>query len=202
MRFISYMSASKRFSGIHMLSIQLLNFEHWCTVYNIYFNLFSSIAIIVKRLFTRVPRGRTGRVQLIKYVYMKKRIIFHVVGTGSYPLHKSLGSSTATSRQFWSACTGSLFAIESISKLTQLLSRYSTTTSLFTLLKFFQDTHLHDHSGSSSVTISAPFRKTSMVTSKSFSSTASRVWNKLPTHVSFALTLPVFRRHLKAQFFP
>ena len=60
-------------------------------------------------------------------------------------LHKSLG--TATSRQFWPACTGSLYAIESISKLPQLLSRYCTTSSLCTLLRFFQDTYLHDHSG-------------------------------------------------------
>ena len=40
-----------------------------------------------------------------------------------------------------------------------------------------------------------------MATSKSFSSTASRVWNKLPTHVSSALTLPVFRSHLKQHLF-
>ena len=54
-------------------------------------------------------------------------------------LHKSL--DTATSRQFWPACTGSLYAMESISKLPQLLSRYCTTSSLHTLLRFFQDTH-------------------------------------------------------------
>ena len=36
---------------------------------------------------------------------------------------------------------------------------------------------------------------------QSFSSTASRVWNKLPTHVSSALILPVFRRHLKHHYF-
>ena len=54
---------------------------------------------------------------------------------------------------------------------------------------------------SSSITISAPFRKTSMATSKSFSSTPSLVWNKLPTHVSSALKLPVFRWHLKHHFF-
>ena len=36
---ISYMSASKRFSGVHGNN-KLLNFEHWCTVYNIYFILF------------------------------------------------------------------------------------------------------------------------------------------------------------------
>ena len=49
----------------------------------------------------------------------------------------------------------------------------------------------------SSITISAPLRKTSMAISKSFSSTASQVWNMLPVHISSALTLPVFRRHLK-----
>ena len=53
---------------------------------------------------------------------------------------------------------------------------------------------------SSSITISAPFRRISIATSKSFSPTASRVWNKLSTHVSSALTLPVFRRHLKHHF--
>ena len=54
---------------------------------------------------------------------------------------------------------------------------------------------------SSPVTISAPLRKTTIATSKSFSFTASRVWNKLPTHVSSALTLSVFRRNLKHYFF-
>ena len=47
---------------------------------------------------------------------------------------------------------------------------------------------------SSSTTISAPMRKTSIGTSRSFSSTASDVWDKLPVHVSSASTLPVFRR--------
>ena len=73
------------------------------------------------------------------------------------------------------------------SYLAQILPRYIPSRSL---------------RSSSSITISAPFRKTSMATSKSFSSTASRVWNKLPTHVSSALTLPVFRRHPKAPLFP
>ena len=72
------------------------------------------------------------------------------------------------------------------SYLAQILPRYIPSRSL---------------RSSSSITISAPFRKTSMATSKSFSSTASRVWNKLPTHVSSALTLPVFRRHHKHHFF-
>ena len=53
----------------------------------------------------------------------------------------------------------------------------------------------------SSITISAQLRRTSMATSKSFSSTASQVWNKLPTHIFSALTLPVFRRHLKHHLF-
>ena len=47
-------------------------------------------------------------------------------------------------------------------------------------------------------TISAPLRK--IATSKSFSSTASHVWDELPVRVSSALTLPVFRR--QAPFIP
>ena len=57
--------------------------------------------------------------------------------------------------------------------LAQILPRYTPSRSLWS---------------SSSITISAPLRKTSMATSKSFSSTASQVWNKLPTHISSALT--------------
>ena len=45
---------------------------------------------------------------------------------------------------------------------------------------------------SSSTTISPPLRKTSIATSRSFSSTASDVWDKLPLHVSSASALPVF----------
>ena len=47
---------------------------------------------------------------------------------------------------------------------------------------------------SSSTAISAPLRKTSLATSRSFSSTASDVWDDLLVHVSSASTLPVFRR--------
>ena len=72
------------------------------------------------------------------------------------------------------------------SYLAQILLRYTPSRSL---------------RSSSSITISAPLRKTSMATSKSFSSTASRVWNKLPAFISSALTLPVFRRHLKHHLF-
>ena len=53
---------------------------------------------------------------------------------------------------------------------------------------------------SSSTTISTPLRKTSIATSRSFSSTASDVWDKVPVHVSSASTLPVFRR--QAPFIP
>ena len=70
--------------------------------------------------------------------------------------------------------------------LAQILLRYTPSRSL---------------RSSTSITISAPMRKTSMATSKSFLSTASRVWNRLPIHVSSALTLLVFRRHLKHHFF-
>ena len=72
--------------------------------------------------------------------------------------------------------------------LAQILPRYTPSRSL---------------RSSPSITISAPLRKTSMATSKSFSSTASQVWNKLPTHISSALTLPVFRRQAsQAPFVP
>ena len=73
------------------------------------------------------------------------------------------------------------------SYLAQILPRYIPSRSLWS---------------SSSLTISAPLRKTSMATSKSFSSTASQVWKKLPPHISSASTLPVFRRHLKHHLFP
>ena len=53
---------------------------------------------------------------------------------------------------------------------------------------------------SSSTVISAPLRKTSIATSRSFSSTACDVWDKLPVHVSSASKLPVFRR--QAPFIP
>ena len=45
--------------------------------------------------------------------------------------------------------------------------------------------------------ISVPLRKTSLVFSKSFSSVACNIWNKLPGHLSSVLTLPAFRKHLK-----
>ena len=71
--------------------------------------------------------------------------------------------------------------------LAQILPRYTSSRSL---------------RSSFSITISALLRRTSIANSKPFSSTASCVWNKLPTHVSSALTLPVFRKYLKHHFFP
>ena len=54
---------------------------------------------------------------------------------------------------------------------------------------------------SDSTTISVPLRKTSMVFSKSFSSVASNIWNKLPGNLSSLPTLPAFRKHLKYYLF-
>ena len=56
---------------------------------------------------------------------------------------------------------------------------------------------------SSSTTISAPVRKTSIATSRSFSSTTSDVWDyKLPTHVSSVSTPQVFRRQTPFIYYP
>ena len=50
---------------------------------------------------------------------------------------------------------------------------------------------------SSSWSICVPLRKTSMATSRSFSSVALKIWNALPGHLSSITTLPSFRRCLK-----
>ena len=65
----------------------MLNFEHRYTVYTYILFYFSFIAIVVKCLYTRVPRGLTGCEQLIKYVYIKKKLLqllLMSVGTGIY----------------------------------------------------------------------------------------------------------------------
>ena len=54
---------------------------------------------------------------------------------------------------------------------------------------------------SSSLSICVPLRKTSMATSRSFSSVAPKIWNALPGHLSSIPTLPAFRRALKHHFF-
>ena len=53
---------------------------------------------------------------------------------------------------------------------------------------------------SSSLPIRVPLRKTSMATSRSFSSVAPKIWNSLPNHLSSTPTLPAFRRGLKHHF--
>ena len=54
---------------------------------------------------------------------------------------------------------------------------------------------------SSSFSLCVPPRKTTMATSKSFSSVAPSIQNSLPNHLSSILTLPVFRRALKHHLF-
>ena len=49
--------------------------------------------------------------------------------------------------------------------------------------------------------IFVPPHKTTMATSKSFSSVASNIWNSLPNHFSSIPTLPAFRRALKHHLF-
>ena len=54
---------------------------------------------------------------------------------------------------------------------------------------------------SSCLSICVPTCKTTMAASKSFSPVASGIWNALPNPLSFAPTLPVFRRALKHHLF-
>ena len=69
------------------------------------------------------------------------------------------------------------------SYLAEILPRYTPSRSL---------------RSSASTTMSVPLRKTSMVFSKSFSSVASNIWNKLPGHLSYPSQLSsAFRKHLK-----
>ena len=53
----------------------------------------------------------------------------------------------------------------------------------------------------SSLSLRIPTRKTKIAKSKSFSSVASSVWNKLPGHFSSISTLPAFRKKLKYHLF-
>ena len=72
------------------------------------------------------------------------------------------------------------------SYIAALISRYAPVRSL---------------RSSSSWSLCVPLRKTSMATSRFFSSVASKIWNTLPGHLSFIPTLPAFRRGLKHHFF-
>lgn len=75
---------------------------------------------------------------------------------------------------------------QQLSYLAEILPRYAPSRSLRSF---------------GSTTISAPLRKTSMVSLKSFSSVASSIWNKLPGYLSSVETLPVSRKHLKHHLF-
>ena len=94
-------------------------------------------------------------------------------------------------RQLQGSSSDSLMPLDRTGASSQTMYRLA----LPRLLKFLQVIlNLLDPFRSSSTTISAPLRKTSIATSRSFSSTASDVCDKLPVHVSSASTLPVFRR--------
>ena len=54
---------------------------------------------------------------------------------------------------------------------------------------------------SSSLSLYVSNRKTVMAKSKSFSSVASSIWNKLPGHLSYISTLPAFRKRFKHHLF-
>ena len=56
-------------------------------------------------------------------------------------------------------------------------------------------------SSSSSLSIYVPSRKTAMAKSRSFSSVACDIWNKLPCHLSSIPALPAFRKRLKHHLF-
>ena len=53
----------------------------------------------------------------------------------------------------------------------------------------------------SPLSLCVPTRKTGTAKFKSFSSVASKVWNKLPGHLSSISTLPVFRKRLEHHLF-
>ena len=90
-------------------------------------------------------------------------------------------------REFKIASTAfKLLHYQQSSYLAEILIRYTPSRSL---------------RSSASTTISVPLRKTSVVLSKSFSSVASNIWNKLPGHLSSLPTLPAFRKHFKYQLF-
>ena len=55
---------------------------------------------------------------------------------------------------------------------------------------------------SSSLSICVLTRKTAMAKSRSISSVASYIWNKLSGHLSSISTLPVFRKRLNRHLFP
>ena len=115
--------------------------------------------------------------------------------------HKNLGS--ATLRLFSRICIGFKFATELVSKSPRLLSECSSICShaIFHLSvpRYVPARALRSPSSFSFVF--SPPRKTTMATSKSFSSVAPSIWNSLPNHLSSIPTLPVFRSALKHHLF-
>ena len=88
---------------------------------------------------------------------------------------------------------------------------FKLATITFKLLQFRQPSYLatliprytplRTLRSSSSLTICTPARKTAIAKSKSFSSAASDIWNKLPGHLSSIPALPAFRKGLKHHLF-
>ena len=107
------------------------------------------------------------------------------------------------SHPFSLSCIGFLFATEEISRLLRTIT--------FKVLQFQQPSYLaalipryaptRSLRSSSSLSLCVPTRKTGMAKSKSFSSVASSVWNKLPGHLSSISTLLAFRKRLKHHLF-
>ena len=114
--------------------------------------------------------------------------------------HKNLGS--ATLRLFSRICIGFRFATELVSKLPRLLSECSSLSNHPIFHLSSQDMYRHEHSALLRLSHYAFLLvKTTMATSKSFSSVAPSIWNSLPNHLSSIPTLPVFRRALKHHLF-
>ena len=98
-------------------------------------------------------------------------------------------------------CTGFRFTTELALKLLRLLSGCSNFSSHPILHLSSRYVPTRALRSSSSLSICVPPRKTTMATSKSFSSVASNIWNALPNHLSSIPTLPALRRALKHHLF-
>ena len=82
--------------------------------------------------------------------------------------------------------TFSVLQFQQPSYLSSLIPRYAPTRTL---------------RSSSSLSVCVPPRRTTMATSKSFSSVASNIWNAILNHMSSIQTLPAFRRVFKHHLF-
>ena len=101
-----------------------------------------------------------------------------------------------------SVCIGFRFATELALKSLRLLSGCSNFNSQPIWHLSFQNMYRREHSALLQfLSICVPPRKTTIATSKSFSSVASNIWNSLPSHLSSIPALPAFRRALKHHLF-